>query len=119
MKFAFSAASELLLQHGFSCPSPSLSRHPSFCLVALVSLSLSISLSSLPTCFIETAKVKTNPIDQLAHGQMDVRNRYWWMDDGRWMKAGDGAEEGIWRGLLKCHDKRCIGLLCFPSRPLF
>lgn len=29
------------------------------------------------------------------------------------MNAGYGAQEGIWKGLLKCHKRRCIGLL-FP-----
>lgn len=118
MKFALSLVSELLLQHSVSRLSPPPSFHPSSCLLVFVSLSLSISLSSLPTCFIETVKVKTNPIDQPVHTQMDVGSHYRWMDDGRWMKAGDGAEEGIWRGLLKCHEKRCIGLLCFPTSTL-
>ena len=63
-----------------------------FCLVEFVCLSLSISLASRPASFIETVKVKTNPIDQPAHRQMDMGSNYWWMDDGRWMTAGKGAE---------------------------
>lgn len=39
-------------------------------------------------------------------------------NDGRQM-TGEGAEEGIWRGLLKCQERRYIGLLGFLSCPLF
>lgn len=60
-----------------SCLSSPLCLYPSFSPVAFVSLSLSISLSSIPTPFIATVKVKTNPIDQPAHGQMDVGSNYW------------------------------------------
>lgn len=74
--------------------------------------------ASPPTCLIGAVEVKTNRIDQPGYRRMDARNRYWWMDDGRRMTVGEEAEAGIWRGLLKCHDKRCIGPLCFPSRPL-
>lgn len=40
------------------CPSAALSLHPSFCLVAFVPLSLSISLYLPPASLIDTVKVK-------------------------------------------------------------
>lgn len=64
------------------------------------------------------AEVKTDPIDRPVHRGIDA--------DGpllvrKWRKTDDreGAEKGIWRGPLKCQERRYIGLLCFLSCPVF
>lgn len=87
-------------------------RYSSFCLGAFVSFSLNqpfLFLASFLLLRKIKQKRKTNPIDQ----HMEVASDYCEMDDRRWINVEDGVKGGIWRGLLKCHKRRCMSLL-FP-----
>lgn len=78
MKFALPPGSEPLLRH--TAFPVRLRRSHSIHLPVLLHLSLFLSQSASPpspASFIETVKVKTNPIDQPAHRQMDAGSHYW------------------------------------------